>query len=374
MFQEEINQSSSEETTLKTQGYKILKKLGEGSFAKVFLAEYKPDSEPDSKVNLACKIVDTSKAPKEVVQKFFPRELSILMKLNHPHVVQVHSIFQRNSKYFIFMRFAESGDLLEYITKNGSVGEIQARIWLRQLTLGLQYLHEMEIAHRDMKCENVLLTINFNVKLADFGFARYVTDIRGKQVLSDTYCGSLLYAAPEILRGSPYNPKIADIWSLGVILYIIINKAMPFDDTNLTRLYTLQTNRRWKFQQKVIDQLSDQVKKLIACLLEPDTAKRWKVNQIVQCSWIAMNPELVVLKPIEQEALNSAIDNRKKNAEEMKRKKTILYASGQNDKEGITNVGADIGDIKVIKKAGEARFISSIVESNIPNFYSVTTE
>lgn len=181
----------------------------------------------------------------------------------------------------------------------------------------------MEIAHRDMKCENVLLTINFNVKLADFGFARYVTDIRGKQVLSDTYCGSLLYAAPEILRGSPYNPKIADIWSLGVILYIIINKAMPFDDTNLTRLYTLQTNRRWKFQQKVIDQLSDQVKKLIACLLEPDTAKRWKVNQIVQCSWIAMNPELVVLKPIEQEALNSAIDNRKKNAEEMKRKKTV---------------------------------------------------
>ncbi|XP_046748797.1 testis-specific serine/threonine-protein kinase 1-like [Diprion similis] len=317
MSQPFLNQTPSEEATLATRGYKLIKKLGEGSYAKVYLAEYKPDNDPDRANALACKIVDTAKAPKDFVKKFLPRELDILVKLNHPHVVHVHSIFQRRSKYFIFMRLAENGDLLDFILKNGAVAESQARVWLRQLALGLQYLHEMEIAHRDMKCENVLITSNYNVKLADFGFARYVIDSRGKRVLSDTYCGSLSYAAPEILRGSPYNPKIADIWSLGVILYILLNKAMPFDDTNIKRLYEQQTNRRWKFRGKVIDILSDNVKRVVTNLLEPDLNKRWKMDQVLHSDWILMDPRLMVLTPAEQTALNSAIEERKRNEEKI---------------------------------------------------------
>lgn len=76
-------------------------------------------------------------------------------------------------------------------------------------------------------------------------------DNHGKRVTSDTYCGSLSYAAPEILRGIPYHPKIADIWSLGIILYIMLNKAMPFDDTNIKRLYEQQMSKRWRFRAKV---------------------------------------------------------------------------------------------------------------------------
>lgn len=102
----------------------------------VYLAEYKPGSDPDKNSTLACKVIDTGEAPKDFVKKFLPRELDILVKLNHPHVVHVHSIFQRRAKYFIFMRYAENGDLLEFILKNGAVGESQARIWFRQLSLG----------------------------------------------------------------------------------------------------------------------------------------------------------------------------------------------------------------------------------------------
>lgn len=105
----------------------------------MYLSEYKPDNDPDRANNLACKIVDTAKAPKDFVKKFLPRELDILVKLNHPHVVHVHSIFQRRSKYFIFMRYAENGDLLDFILKNGAVAESQARVWLRQLALGNTY-------------------------------------------------------------------------------------------------------------------------------------------------------------------------------------------------------------------------------------------
>ena len=189
--------------------------------------------------------------------------------------------------------------------------------------LALQYLHEMEIAHRDIKCENVLLTSNYNVKLADFGFARYVIDQRGKHVLSDTYCGSLSYAAPEILRGMPYNPKFSDVWSIGVILYILLNKAMPFDDTNIKRLYEQQANRRWKFRGKIADTLSEFVKKLIRNLLEPDVNKRWKIDQVIHSEWIAMDPRLTILTLAEQTALNNAVEEKRKNEDKFLKKETI---------------------------------------------------
>ncbi|KAJ9591945.1 hypothetical protein L9F63_001547 [Diploptera punctata] len=306
----EMHQSPSEEATLAARGYKLGRKLGEGSYAKVYLAEYNLDANP-RKPQLACKVVDTTKAPKDFVRKFLPRELDILVKVNHPHIVYVHSIFQHRSKYYIFLRYAENGDLLDFVLKNGAVAESQARVWLRQLALAVQYLHEMEIAHRDLKCENVLISANFNVKLADFGFARYVVDSRGKRQMSDTYCGSLSYAAPEILRGIPYNPKISDIWSLGVVLYVMLNKAMPFDDTNIKRLYEQQTSRRWKFRGKVVDVLSDQLKKVVQNMLEPDIVKRWHFDHVLNSEWIAMDPRLLVLTPAEQQAVELAVQAKK---------------------------------------------------------------
>lgn len=110
----------------------------------MYLAEYKPDHESDRNSTLACKIINTASAPKDFVRKFLPRELDILAKLNHPHVVHVHSIFQRHNKYFIFMRFAENGDLLEYVLKN-EVSENQARVWFRQLALGITFAKKLHI-------------------------------------------------------------------------------------------------------------------------------------------------------------------------------------------------------------------------------------
>ncbi|XP_029051476.1 testis-specific serine/threonine-protein kinase 6-like [Osmia bicornis bicornis] len=359
----DLNQTPSEEAVLLARGYKFVKKLGEGSYAKVYLAEYKPETEPERCSTLACKVINTVNAPKDFVRKFLPRELDILAKLNHPHVVHVHSIFQRRSKYFIFMRYAENGDLLDFVLKNGAVAEGQARVWLRQLALGLQYLHEMEIAHRDMKCENVLLTSNHNVKLADFGFARYVIDNRGKRILSDTYCGSLSYAAPEILRASPYNPKMADVWSLGVILYILLNKAMPFDDTDIKSLYEQQTNRKWKFRSKVAGSLSEHVKKLVTHLLEPDPHKRWKLTQVINSDWIAMDPRLLVLTPAEQIALNNAIEEKKKLEGKFIQTDPKLFKV-EEKKTPDADTAKTKAEVTVIKKAAKA-VMSSITTGSI---------
>ena len=140
-------------------------------------------------------------------------------------------------KVYIFMQCAENGDLLEHIQKNGVIPEARTRAWAQQMISGLIYLHNLNICHRDLKCENVLITRNHNLKIADLGFARYVVDAKGKRILSHTYCGSAAYAAPEVVKGTPYNPKMADVWSMGVIVYIMVNASMPFDDSNLRKIF-----------------------------------------------------------------------------------------------------------------------------------------
>jgi len=137
------------------------------------------------------------------------------------------------------MSLADNGDLLDFVKNNGEVSEQRARIWFSQICKGTDYLHSKDIAHRDLKCENVLLSRNYNCKLTDFGFSRYCNDL-GPSMLCETFCGSAAYAAPEVVGGTPYMPKMADVWSLGVILYAMLNASMPFNDSNRRKLLSDQ--------------------------------------------------------------------------------------------------------------------------------------
>ncbi|XP_017967466.1 testis-specific serine/threonine-protein kinase 1-like [Drosophila navojoa] len=280
---------SSDIHALAQQGYKIGTKIGEGSYATVINAGFVDES--GRNITLACKVIDKDKAPADFVEKFFPREMDILTKLDHPNIIQIHSILQRGPKIFIFMRFAERGDLLTHVKRVSFIEEKQAKIWFYQMANALKYLHSFDIAHRDLKCENILLSEHFNIKLADFGFACFCHSNGGKSVLSDTYCGSAAYAAPEVVYGMPYDPKLADAWSLGVILFIMLNGKMPFDDANLSRLLEDQRARKYAFRRKLHNVISPHAKATVAVLLDPCPESRWNLREILKCSWLQKEKE-----------------------------------------------------------------------------------
>ncbi|KAK9501294.1 hypothetical protein O3M35_012035 [Rhynocoris fuscipes] len=265
------------------RGYKLGRTIGEGSYCKVKIA-YRA-SELGFNEKIACKVVNKKKASRDFVTKFLPREVSIVRSIRHPHIVSVCDIIESEDLVYIFMDVCERGDLLDYIRARGPLPEARTKFFFRQLVEAVSYLHNKDIAHRDLKCENVLLASRDHLKITDFGFARWCSDIvTKKRVLSETYCGSAAYAAPEILQGVRYNPKMYDIWSLGVILFIMISATMPFDDSNISRLIKAQMSKRFGFPDNV--NVTSKAKRLVSHLLEPDVTKRATIKQVSSYAWL----------------------------------------------------------------------------------------
>lgn len=221
--------------TLQGQGYSIGKRIGEGSYSKVYYAEHDCKKNPKSfsKKPIACKIIDSRYTSTEFLGKFLPRELSIVQHLLHPHIVSVYSILEMGPFICCFMDFCPHGDLLDRIRYRGALTDTKTQLYFSQIASAVQYLHSKEISHRDIKCENILIKSQFCVKLTDFGFARRLSDAPNKCCLSETFCGSAAYAAPEVLKGIPYDPKSYDMWALGCVLFIMVTGTMPFDDQNI---------------------------------------------------------------------------------------------------------------------------------------------
>ena len=264
------------------KGFKIEERINFGSFSEVYKARQNGNK-------IAAKVIDLSKTSKEYRTKFLPRELYTLQKLRHPNIINIHNIINLENKIFIFMDLAEGGDILDYLKFNGPIPENQAKIWFKQSTQALEYIHSFGIAHRDLKSENILLDKSQNAKLTDFGFSRTCYDSQtGKKLLSETYCGSAAYVAPEILQGIPYNPMLSDVWSLGIVLYVMVNNSLPFDDSDLSKMIQKQITKSWRFSSKVINLLSKEVKNLISEMLEPVAIKRPTLKQVLQHLFIQL--------------------------------------------------------------------------------------
>lgn len=187
--------------------------LGRGSFSEVALCEHLLSGE-----KVAVKIMDKSAMKdKESLTRLY-RELCILKSIKHPFIAEFYQTFETKSKLFAVMEHCETGELFELIVKQGKLSEEYAAFLFHQIVEALVYLHELSIAHRDVKPENILLDTKNQIKLIDFGLSNLSVD--GKMFL--TPCGSPCYAPPEMIKKLPYDGRISDIWSLGITLFAMV--------------------------------------------------------------------------------------------------------------------------------------------------------
>lgn len=256
---------------MKELGINLVAEIGSGTYATVYKGVFQRG---ESLQNVAVKVINIKTAPKSFTDKFLAREIAAAQTVDHSHVIKFNMVEEGKDHYYFVTELART-DLLEYLRLKGALRETLVRRLFYELSSGISYLHDLNIVHRDIKCENCLISMNGTLKVADFGFARSV----GDNELCSTYCGSTVYAAPEILAAKePYDPFLADTWSCGVVLYIMFTAKMPFSRENLNLF--LKTKR--VEVPRISNTVSEIGVKLLHGLLLFNPEQRYRLNKIAE--------------------------------------------------------------------------------------------
>ncbi|XP_047419170.1 serine/threonine-protein kinase SIK1 isoform X3 [Sciurus carolinensis] len=259
--------------------YDVERTLGKGNFAVVKLARHRV-----TKTQVAIKIIDKTRLDSSNLEKIY-REVQLMKLLNHPHIIKLYQVMETKDMLYIVTEFAKNGEMFDYLTSNGHLSENEARKKFWQILSAVEYCHNHHIVHRDLKTENLLLDSNMDIKLADFGFGNFYNP--GEPL--STWCGSPPYAAPEVFEGKEYEGPQLDIWSLGVVLYVLVCGSLPFDGPNLPTLRQRVLEGRFRIPFF----MSQDCETLIRRMLVVDPAKRITIAQIWQHRWMQADPSLL---------------------------------------------------------------------------------
>eukprot|EP00794_Sanderia_malayensis_P018271 gene18271-20091_t len=257
---------------LKRQGFDVYETIGFGAYSIVKRGYYRYRRE-----SVAIKIVDRRKVPKVVRRKFLPREVEILCGSSHANILHCFGAIKSTTMIYMIVELVENGDLLSFVVKNDYIEERMATKMFKGIASAVRYLHENNIAHRDLKLENVLLTKDLVPKLSDFGFTR----IAEHSELCKTYCGSAAYAPLEILTGTPYDAFKVDVWCLGVMLYAMTIGYMPFNEMNHVK--EMKKGVSYKDSKQPI---TTELQELIKQILVINPKARPKAAEILSHDWL----------------------------------------------------------------------------------------
>ncbi|XP_020101163.1 CBL-interacting protein kinase 32 isoform X3 [Ananas comosus] len=203
------------------------------------------------------------------------------MKLiKHPNVVRIYEVMGSKTKIFIVLEFVTGGELFDKIVNHGRMREDEARRYFQQLINAVDYCHSRGVFHRDLKPENLLLDAYGNLKVSDFGLSALSQQVRDDGLLHTT-CGTPNYVAPEVLEDRGYDGATADLWSCGVILFVLLAGYLPFEDSNLMTLYKKISHAEFTSPSWI----SFGARKLLTRILDPNPVTRITVPEILEDEW-----------------------------------------------------------------------------------------
>lgn len=327
---------TTEDDVLKDRGFELYNKIGEGSFGVVRKGKRNSDDAP-----IACKTIEITNQNRI---RDLKNELFALVKLRHPNIVNLYDHFMVNSTCYIIMEFASGGSLSDYVKKKGPLKENLANKWFREIVSGLYFMHRRKLSHQDLKLGNniienqslcfssinhfnnlsfhqgnVLIAIdenstlkppdNMSMKITDFGLSRVSFKETQGIVKKTSPAGTVLFMAPEIIRlrlgekseqrlttkmnvhvkKKPYDPFSADIWALGVMLYVMVTKNYPFQPKDRPKMYVSQINRDYPSPTKV----SPELKSFIGSMLDPNPINRITIIGVITHPWIDPDGTLI---------------------------------------------------------------------------------
>lgn len=265
------------------EDYELLEQLGEGHFAKVRKARDRKTGK-----EVAVKLISKHQIISDEHQlKALFSEINIMKNLNHPHIVRLIDVYETDKHLCLIMELVTGGELFDRIVERGSYTERDASMLMLALMRAVQYLHEKGIAHRDIKPENILYETpspSATIKLSDFGLSKVLDT---KQMMQ-TCCGTPGYVAPEVLSYKGYGPEV-DMWSLGVLLYILLCGFPPFYDENDSALFAQIQSGQYEFISPYWDEISAEAKDLISHLLVVDPKKRYTATQALNHPWFTVS-------------------------------------------------------------------------------------
>jgi len=209
-------------------------------------------------------------------------ELGVLRKVSHPNILGIYELLHDNRYYFIVCEYLKHGELYDFIVSNGPISENQVQHIIRQLFLAINYLHSQGIVHRDIKPQNILVynQSKLEIKLTDFGFAAMANEKTLNEVL-----GSPLYMSPEILKNEEYDNKV-DIWSSGVVCYIMVVGKVPFYSADKETLYEEIKTKEPEFNSKEFQALSEHCTDFLRKVLTKDPTKRMSAKEALHHPWL----------------------------------------------------------------------------------------
>ena len=257
--------------------YRLGEEIGSGAFGKVILGLHMLTGE-----KVAIKILDKfmlNQTPEDY--GLVKQELNILKIVKHKNIVQLYEILETPQHIFIIMEYCEGQDILDYILTKGRLSENEALKYFQQLINALYYLHSQNITHRDIKIDNLLLDRNMDLKLIDFGLS---TKYRDDHLLNQP-CGTVVYAAPEVLDCREYHGMLADVWSSGIVLFGMLSGFLPFGDPDdeINKKLILQGNI------ELPHYFSLQSRDLLRHMLDINPLTRYTLEDIMSHPWFNKN-------------------------------------------------------------------------------------